>query len=291
MRMKSCLLILTFAALFTAQAQSVCDSTLRTFCSEKCYDGGLPAAAFPLQTVKHTAYTLGYSEQHEQAAWVCYVLSQNECSGNEGRSSSFYQDKLVTTGSAHDTDYKNSGFDRGHLAPAGDMAYSSTSMTESFFYSNMSPQTPSFNRGIWKKLETQIRDWGTMQDHLLIITGPVLNDSLKTIGGNGVSVPELYYKIVVNPSLTPPQAIGFLLKNEASSQPLTSFVVTIDSIETVSGIDFLPGLSDSCQQLESHVTGTYWKGFETISIAPTATVSVKTPKQNKQKPARSGPRN
>ena len=97
---------------------------------------------------------MSYLETHEQAEWVYYRLNSNLVSGNVKRSNNFREDKSIRTGSANLSDYKYSGYDRGHLAPAGDMKSSNTGMSESFFMSNISPQTPSFNRGGWKKLES-----------------------------------------------------------------------------------------------------------------------------------------
>lgn len=287
MRNSNYLLIILLAVLsFGTSAQTACDSTIRVLSSEKRFNDDLPHCKTNLQVVKHTAYTLGYSEPYEQAAWVCYVLSKTECTGDEERSSTFFEDKAVTTGSAVDADYKGTSYDRGHLAPAGDMTYNNTAMTESFFYSNMSPQVPKFNRGIWKKLETQVREWGTLYGNCVIITGPVFTDSMSTIGQNQVAVPHFYYKIILNPNLSPPQAIGFLLPNEGSSNPLTNYVVTIDSIETRTGIDFFPTVPAACQQqLESHVSGSHWKGFETVTITATGAGASGTKKKPKSTPS------
>jgi endonuclease G, mitochondrial len=284
MRKSSYLLIITLLGFSVgAMAQPACDSAIRSLTDEKGYQGCVPKCKTNLQVVGHDAYTLGYSEKHEQAAWVCYVLSKSECTGDEERSGSFFEDKSVKTGSACNADYAGSGYDRGHLAPAGDMSFSATAMKESFFYSNMSPQVPQFNRGVWKKLETQVREWGTLYGNCLVITGPVLKDSLKTIGTNGVAIPEMYYKIVVNANASPPQAIGFLLRNEGSTQPLTNFVVTIDSIETVTGIDFFSTIAAPCQQkLESRVSGSHWKGFELVTIAPAAAPATSSAKKKQQ---------
>ena len=118
----------------------------------------LPLMEHGDEIVKHTAFTLCYSEAHEQAKWVAYHLTAEMCDNSgEERTNNFRTDPDVKTGSASPEDYKKSGFDRGHLCPAGDMGWSEQTMSESFFMSNMSPQAPSFNRGIWKKLEEQIR--------------------------------------------------------------------------------------------------------------------------------------
>jgi len=264
-------LLLTFILIsltHLVMGQTNCDSLLFGNSIETSMNQWLPKTENELQIIDHKAYTLGYFEKHEQAAWVCYVLSKEECIGEEERSSSFYQDKRITTGSATNSDYKKSGYDRGHLAPAGDMSYDSTAMKESFYYSNMSPQVPAFNRGIWKKLETQVREWSVLYGSCIVITGPILSDSLLTIGLNQVSVPNWYYKIILNPHQTPIQAIGFLMRNESSSAELSEFVVTVDSIEVISGIDFFSELPLHCEQIiESSVDGRYWKGFDSICIS------------------------
>ena len=119
----------------------------------------LPAPVAGEQQISHLGYTLSYNEKHEQASWVAYELTAGELRGTIARTDNFKADASVTTGSASLADYRGSGFDRGHLAPAADMKWSREVMSESFFMSNMSPQEPGFNRGIWKKLEGKVRDW------------------------------------------------------------------------------------------------------------------------------------
>jgi endonuclease G, mitochondrial len=209
--------------------------------------------------IRHFAYRLSYNEQHEQANWVAYELTADETISTVGRTDDFRPDPLIPSGTATKEDYKGSGFDRGHLAPAGDMAWNNTAMTESFYFSNMSPQVPSFNRGIWKKLEEKVRKWAKGFGAIKIYTGPVLQDSLPIIGDNEVSVPEYYFKtlIVYNDSVQ--QGIAFLMKNEKSKLPTDSFIVTIDSIELLTGFDFYDKLSDSIQtKLEDTVSWYFW---------------------------------
>ena len=151
--------------------------------------------------VSHTYYTLSYSEDHEQAEWVYYVLNSNQLNSSTERKNNFRPDNKVKTSSAQLYDYKGSGYDRGHLAPATDMKYNTISMSESFFMSNMSPQSPSFNRGIWKKIEKQFRDWSYKYGELVIITGPVLKgENYSSIGYNKVTIPKWYYKVAIDPS-------------------------------------------------------------------------------------------
>lgn len=262
--LKSLLILQLAFATLSGYSQVQADSTLIAACSESDYLRFIPKSTINYQVIKHTGFALAYSEYNEQATWVSYVLLPEECGGDEERSSSFYPDPKVSTGSATNEDYKGSGFDRGHLAPAGDMGYSAITMKESFYYSNMSPQEPSFNRGIWKKLESKVRDWSKNGDTLLVITGPVLSDSLKLekIGPNEVRIPKSYYKVVVKRTAKGYTAIGFILPNEASSSDLKSFIVTIDQIEKRTGLDFLPNVSKKKQKsLESTVKREYWTGL------------------------------
>lgn len=188
-------------------------------------------------------YTLSYSEYHEQAEWVAYELTRNEVLGQFERTDNFRADPAVSTGSASLADYRGSGYDRGHLAPAADMKISDLAMRDSFYMSNMSPQDPSFNRGIWKKLEAIVRQMAYDNGAIHVVTGPVLNrGNFQTIGPNRVSVPEFYYKIILDYREPELKAIGFILPNEKSSISLNSFAVTVDEVERVTGIDFYVAL-------------------------------------------------
>lgn len=205
---------------------------------------------YPLTTttdtiLSYTGFDLGYNEQFEQASWVAYVLTRDEInSGNVDRTDNFQSDTSIATGSASLKDYQGSGFDRGHLAPAGDMKWSRNAMSESFLMSNMSPQAPSFNRGIWKKLEEQVRRWAIEKDSLYVITGPVLEPIHSFIGENEVGVPELYFKVLVD--LSPPthDFIAFLIPNAGSSKDLNDYAITVDSLEIVTGYDFFATAPD-----------------------------------------------
>lgn len=199
------------------------------------------------QVIENKIYTLSYSEKDEQAEWVAYKLFQNSINLSVKRKDNFRKDLRVITGSATLNDYKKSGFDRGHLAPAKTMSYSKETMSESFYMSNMSPQKPSFNRGIWKKLEEKVRSWIPISDSLYVVTGPVLDNPLGAIGENNVTVPSAYYKTIVRFKKDKIFGIGFLLKNEKSNQELRSFSVSIDSIEKVTGLDFFYNLDSVVQ--------------------------------------------
>ena len=209
----------------------------------------------------YTGFDLGYNEQYEQASWVVYVITREEVeSGQVDRTDNFRPDTSISTGSAELKDYRGSGFDRGHLAPAGDMKWDRTAMSESFLMSNMSPQEPSFNRGIWKRLEEQVRNWAIEKDSLFVITGPVLESLVSSIGENEVGVPGFYFKVLVD--LSPPDHtfIAFMLPNTGSSGNLDQFAITVDSLEQVTGYDFFASAPDQevIEWLESQLDLGSW---------------------------------
>ena len=213
------------------------------------------------QVIDHGAYTLSYDEQHEQAEWVAYELTASEVNGRYERTDNFRRDPQVETGSASLADYKGSGYDRGHLAPAGDMSYSRRAMSKSFYLSNMTPQEPGLNRGIWRQLESQVRDWAVSKGSVYVVTGGILNGGYKDkIGANDVTVPSHYYKVIMDyngPSQS--KAIAFILPNKRGTRPLKAYAVSIDRVEDRTGIDFFHELPDAVEnRLEASASSDAW---------------------------------
>ncbi len=220
----------------------------------------LPQYSQSDQIINHLAYTLKYNETYEQAEWVMYVLTAEKVSGTVKRTDNFRPDPQVKTGSAALIDYRKSGYDRGHLAPAADLKWSKKAMSESFFMSNMSPQRPGFNRGIWKNLEALVRSWAVGEEEIIIVTGPVLNAGLPVIGSNEVAIPEYYYKVILDYREPGIKGIGFILPNKSSKASIASYAVTIDSVESFTGIDFFPALPDNEEdRIEATVEFSKWK--------------------------------
>ena len=214
------------------------------------------------QVIRHLGYTLCYDENYEQAKWVAYRLTATMCNNSdEERTDNFREDPAVKTGSATPNEYKKTGYDRGHLCPAGDMAWSEITMSESFYMSNMSPQTPKFNRGIWKTLETQVREWATKEEEIYIVTAGILEKGLATIGEkNKVAVPKYFYKIVLDVFGPEKKAIAFVMPNEGSKESIFDYAVTVDSVERLTQINFFPALPDDIENnLESHLNIELWK--------------------------------
>ena len=215
------------------------------------------------QLVNHTYYSLSYIEEHEQAEWVHYRLDSTMLKGCEPRKNSFKQDtKDSITSSSVDYNYKKYKYQRGHLIPAADMKLNPISMSESFYMSNISPQNSSFNKGKWLDLEKLIRAWAN-QNEVFITAGGVLNCGLDKITG-GVSVPELYYKIIYDTNNE--KMIGFLMPNKSIEGDLKSYVVSVEIIEAITNINFFPKLENS-SQLESSVCLSDWN-FDLIFKFP-----------------------
>lgn len=212
------------------------------------------------QVVHHNYYSLSYSERDEQAEWVAYELKKNHIVNNDFKRPYFEVDPQVETESAHWRNYKKSGYDRGHLCPAGDREFSKAAYEETFFTSNISPQRHDFNAGIWNELEQQVRYWAKKYDGVYVVTGGVLKDKMGAIGTEGVTVPESFYKIVYDQSGGDAKMIAFLMNHKASNKSLKTFVTSVDQIEKLTGIDFFPELEDSVEdRLEASTSTKGWK--------------------------------
>ena len=229
----------------------------------------LPENRFYLPTsnkgilIHHRYYSLSYNEKYEVPEWVAYVLTKESLRiPNVKRTNWFEADKSISSGSAGYYDYKGSGYTRGHLVPAGDMAFNKEAMKESFLMSNIAPQNRAFNNGIWKELEENVRNWAWENNKLYIVTGPVLDKSIvKYIGKNKVGVPRYFYKVVLDIDDPERKGIAFLIPNERSEKPLKEYEVTIDSIEKLTHIDFFNDMliDDEEEKLESRFDPQKWK--------------------------------
>ncbi|OXA79866.1 endonuclease G [Flavobacterium aquidurense] len=196
------------------------------------------------QIVKHRYYTLSYNEKFEQAEWVAYELKREYLKNNDYKRPYFIEDPMVTTGSADWRNYKKSGYDKGHLCPAGDMEFSNDAYNDTFYTSNISPQKHDFNSGIWNRLEQKTRYWAEKYNDIYVVTGGILNDSDRKIGTEKVAVPNYFYKIILAKSGKEHKAIAFLVPNEDSDKSLYEFVVSIETLEKMTGIDFFPNLKN-----------------------------------------------
>lgn len=218
------------------------------------------SVGIPIILIRYTAYDAGYSVDFVQPAWVGYRLKPTDLGGMAERASGFQREPRLAGRDATDRDFAGSGFDKGHLAPAADMTWSNRIMLESFSYANVSPQRPGFNRGIWKRLETQVRDWAAalrQEDTLglLIWSGPVLDDQDLRLGR--LSIAESFYKVVYHPQ--DGRVAAILLPHVSSKASLQGYLVSVDSVEKLTGLDFLHGLPDKLEErLEGEVCQLCW---------------------------------
>ncbi|MEM7573281.1 MAG: DNA/RNA non-specific endonuclease [Bacteroidota bacterium] len=235
---------------------------------EDLRNSGLPTADF----LEHSAFFFAYSEAHEQAQWVAHIILPDIISGTQFRSNDFREDPLVASGTAVEADYflkylqadssytyDGYGFDRGHLAPSADFRWSAKALSESYFYSNMAPQRPEFNREGWAELEGLLR--GYIFDHpstqLYVVTGGVLKDGLPQVerSPNSLTIPEQYYKVALD--LQAGQAIGFLMPNAALEYPLEHYALPVDEIEAITGLDFFK-LIEGEEAIEAQLDKAHW---------------------------------
>jgi len=221
-------------------------------------EDGIPKTNFKHQILKYEGFQLSYNEENEQADWVAYILTRQMIKNSIAkRKDNFREDKNINTGSAENSDYKKSGFDRGHLVPAADMKWSENAMDETFLMSNMSPQYPDFNRKTWKNLEEDIRKWASKNDSLYIFTGPYFGNSTTTIGKNEVIVPEYFFKAIYDISYPEYKSIAFFIKNENTANDYKKYAITIDSLESITGFDFLPKI-DNVELIENNADILKW---------------------------------
>ena len=209
-----------------------------------------PAQVAGEQLIRHKTYSLQYNEPYEQASWVAYILRQCDVKVYAERENDrFIPDKKVLEGSAHPNDYKSSGFDRGHLVPAADRKGSEAAQKETFLMSNVTPQRPNCNRGIWEELESKVRSWVKFRvPKVYVCTGPIFTRGMKNIGYNQVAVPESFYKIVLRADVPKgPSIIGFIIPNDAADRPLSAYVASVDEIEKLTNLDFFPKLPDNIE--------------------------------------------
>lgn len=230
-----------------ATTDSVASMTSQSFQKNGAIDF-LPVSTTK-QIVKHKGYTLSYSEENEQAEWVFYELKKSELNynNNDFKRPFFIEDPMVKTGSADWKNYRRSGYDKGHLCPAGDRKYNKQLFEETFYTSNISPQKHDFNEGIWNRLEQKVRYWASKYDGIYVVTGGVLDENLPTIGDEEVSVPKYFYKVLLDNYKGEYKMIAFLVPHRDSDRPLYEFVVSVDQIEKMTGIDFFPQLDNALE--------------------------------------------
>jgi endonuclease G len=195
-------------------------------------------------------FSLSYVEKYELPEWVSYTLTADRLNQPKfERNQDFNPDPQIRGGSGHYRDYKSSGYRRGHLVPAGDMAWNKKAMDATFLLSNVAPMREAFNDGIWLELENNVRDWARKYKKVNVIAGPVFSNDMPSIGDNQIAVPRYYFKSVFTIREEQPQVIGFLIRQDASAYgPLSDYIISIDSLERLTGIELYENLYGSWEE-------------------------------------------
>lgn len=212
--------------------------------------------------LKRKNYTVSYNKNTKQPNWVAWELNKEKLEERESRTNKFFPDPDLKVSEAVTTDdYKGSGYDRGHMCPAGDSRWHWKAMIESFYMSNVCPQNHKLNNGDWNELEIACRKWARQKEKIYIVCGPIFykNAVPEYIGKKQkIRVPEAFFKVVL--SMNPPQAIGFIYKNQPTNKKLSSYVNSIDQVERITGFDFFPALPDEIERkVEAKYDLNHWK--------------------------------
>lgn len=201
------------------------------------------------QVIAHLCYTVSYDADFKTPQWVAWQLTKEKAYGSEPRYDKFQPDPKVRGAKAYPKDYTNSGYDRGHMAPAGDMKWSHQAMVESFYMTNVCPQNRNLNRGDWKDLEEIEREWAVQYGCVSIAAGPIYYAGQKPlrIGNNQVAVPDAFFKVLLVGYPKHPKAYGFIFENKAGSHPLSYYQLSVDEVEERTGMDFFSALPDDVE--------------------------------------------
>jgi endonuclease G len=207
-----------------------------------------PKMPFASQVIAHIGYVVSYNADFKVPNWVLYELNYAETLGNIPRKNSFAVDPEVPDSvMAQLTDYRNSGYDRGHMAPAGDMKWDAKAMEESFYTTNICPQNHNLNSGDWKELEEQVRDWAIKNEKVYVVCGPIVKKNYATVGANNVAVPDSFYKVVLMYRDGNWRSLGFVFANKSGNKPLDTYAKSVDEVEKLTGLDFFSVLPDEIE--------------------------------------------
>jgi len=199
------------------------------------------------RVVKYKGYTAHFNKELHIPNCVTYEITANEARGRRDRKGDFERDESVD-GCPNWWDYRDSGYDRGHMAPAGDMKWDEQAMDETFYLTNICPQAKALNAGLWNDLEMKVREWARRDKSLIVITGPIVDKDYKTIGQDmDIAVPDAFFKVLLSPKTNPMKAIGFICPNRACGGSLKSYAVSVDEVEERTGINFFNALPDDLE--------------------------------------------
>lgn len=209
----------------------------------------LPAISSSDSIIIYQGFVVSYDSEHLIPKWVAYELTSEEVDGTVSRSGSFGMDLNYKGRQAMREDYSYSGWDKGHMAPAADMKWSQEAMWESFYLTNICPQNHELNGGDWLALEKKAREVAKRYGKVYVICGPIIGDNkYGTIGANKVTVPDKFFKSFLIETDGAFHAIAFILDNEGFHRRLSSYALTVNQLEDISGIDLFVNLPDLIEE-------------------------------------------
>lgn len=209
----------------------------------------------------HEGFRISYNQSWLIPNWVAYELTKEETRGDVERTDYFDVDPTLKGRQARFADYSHTGYDRGHMAPAGDMKWSKEAMDACFYLTNICPQNHNLNKGDWNDLENACRRWARRYGRAWIVTGPIVTSrEPKTIGDRHVVVPDAFFKVVLAPNGKKYEGIAFVMDNKAGNGQYMDDYCTIDEVENLTGIDFFHALPDGVEDsVESSVDIKFWE--------------------------------
>ena len=213
------------------------------------------------QILYRKAYTTSYNKDYKIPNWVAWHLTAEHASGDVSRpGNAWHEDTQVPEPRATLSDYKGSGWSRGHMCPAGDNKWDADAMYESFLFTNCCPQDANLNSGDWNQIEMSCRRWAEKFGDVYIVCGPILfNQEHETIGPNKVVVPEAFFKVVLCLK-GKPKGIGFIRRNTDSSRRKDLYINSIKEVERITGMTFFPNLpSDISETVKSETSIEDWQ--------------------------------
>ncbi|MCY2924475.1 MAG: DNA/RNA non-specific endonuclease [Planctomycetota bacterium] len=224
--------------------------------------GGLPKTAQELKLLTNQGYLVGYSEKHKDPVWVAYRLFKVANAPALPRPKKFTVDSR-TEAKVKSSDYANTGYDRGHMAPNHAIAtrYGADAQLETFLMSNICPQRPNLNRRLWQRLEAlEADDWAEKFEELWVVDGPIFDDQPEKLAA-GIDVPRAFFKIIVDEVEGKPRTLGFIMPQTVKGDEAPRmFLTSVADIEKQTGLDFFTELPrDEERKLEAEVPQEMWQ--------------------------------
>ena len=214
------------------------------------------------EIIEHMGFTLSYNPSRRIPNWVAYELLDSELYGDFERADEFKPDPSFKGRQAYDSDYRGSGWDRGHMAPSADMKWSSQVQEECFYLTNICPQNHNLNAGVWNDLEKRVRAEARYYKKVWVVCGPVVGrNKYGSVGQNKVTVPDGFFKALLTRRAEGDYiSIGFYFPNEAGREPLSSYAMSVNDLEELVGMDLFYHLDPAVQEsVESVFNPSDWK--------------------------------